>query len=778
MNHPPQTLSIRPGEVHLLPSDLHRCRACGAPFPPTARVEDLCLSCRLPRCDTASSNRRIGLLAVAAISLTAISAFARLTVGGPATPTDSRAEASAAVPDPFAEADSTPCEPQAVPAPTDSVATAIASPAPAAAIAAAPPEPPAPRAVRLPEEEDTEKAVPADQSVVAKRPTMSPKMHVAALALPQMPMLALPQMPAAPAAVPQVPAPAAPPEFKRRQHATEEELVAQLASAPEVGIDIRTNAVIRAYKTIYAERAELRLDPGASELTPLFMVVPAVRQLPYKSGPLSQLTVQQGQTLERLAGKLHAYLDEAAPRDKDGKRHLTAVLRTRLTTELRGRRPEWVRVDALPAMLQILMHEDAPIRGLLVDLLAQIPEKAATEALAQRAVFDLDADVRGAAIAALRSRSGEVFRSVFIKAMRYPWQPAADHAAEALVALADRGAVPDLVASLQADDPRVPRALSNGRMVVHEMVRTNHLANCMLCHPPSVNGAEAVLAIDPVHVTPLDITVTSVSGGPQARNYPYPGSTQVTTDPSRVLLIRADITFLRQDLSVQQPVLQAAPGSPPVRLRFDYLVQRREATKAERDLARSRSGEHDDYPQREATLFALRELTERDAGTTTAAWQDLFPNAADDVEATRLCRQLVSANPVQQEVLLGRLKDAKGLANTLAIARAIPSLKGSTQKQAREFLAERLGRMTPKTLRDKFTDDEPEVRRAAIAACVRTRRKEMAGDLVKLLDDGHPAISREAEDGLKELTGRTFTMEGAWRDWWQNEGQNPVARHD
>jgi HEAT repeat protein len=769
MNHLPESLSIRLAEI--LRSDMARCRACGASFPRTARVEDLCLSCRLPRHDTASSNRRIALLAVAALSLTALSAFARLTVGGPATSADNRAEAPTAASVPIAGADATPSAPQAASTPTDSVATAPASPAS--------------RAGRLPEAEDAEQGAPADVLVVAKLAAFGPKEpQVPALASPQVPVLAVPQVPAAPPTGPQmaaprvakVPAPAAPPVFKRRQHATEEELLAQLASAPEVGIGIRTNAVIRAYKATYAERAELRLDPGASELTTLFMVVPAVRQLPYKNGPLSQLTVQQGQTLERLAGKLHAYLDEVAPREKDGKRHVTAVLRTRLTTELRGKRPEWARVEALPAMLQILMHEDAPIRGLLVELLAQIPEKAATEALAQRAVFDLDADVRGAAIAALRSRSGEVFRSVFIKAMRYPWPPAADHAAEALVALADRGAVPDLVASLQGDDPGVPRALSNGRMVVQEMVRTNHLANCMLCHPPSVNGAEAVLAVDPVHVTPTDITVTSVSSGP--RSYPYPGSTQVTTDPSRELLIRADITFLRQDFSVQQPVLQAAPGSPPVRVRFDYLVQRREATKTERDRARSRSGEHDNYPQRESVLFALRELTGKDAGTTAAAWQDLFPNAQDDVEAARLSRQLVSAGAVRQEVLLEQLKDAKGPANTLAIARAIPSLKGSSQKKAREVLAERLGRMTPNTLRDKLTDDEPEVRRAAITACVRTGKKELAGDLVKLLDDAHRAISREAEDGLKELSGRTFTTSAAWRDWWRNEGQNPVARHD
>jgi len=76
MGHPEQSLSIRLAEI--LRSDSARCRACGASFPRTARVEDLCVSCRLPRHDTASSSRRTTLLTVAAISLTALSAFVRL----------------------------------------------------------------------------------------------------------------------------------------------------------------------------------------------------------------------------------------------------------------------------------------------------------------------------------------------------------------------------------------------------------------------------------------------------------------------------------------------------------------------------------------------------------------------------------------------------------------------------------------------------------------------------------------------------------------------------
>jgi HEAT repeat protein len=581
--------------------------------------------------------------------------------------------------------------------------------------------------------------------------------------------------------------------LKRRDLATEAELLAQLLSVPEVGLGTAGNAVARAYRSIYAERASLGADPGVTDLSPLYIVLPAIRQLPYKSGPVSQLTTQQGQTLDLLAKKLHAFVDQAAPQDRNGKRHMASELRVRITNELRERRPEWLRAEAMPAMLQLLMHEDPPLRGLLIEFLAQIPGKAATEALAARAVFDLDADNRQAAIDALRSRPADEFRAALMKAMQYPWPPAADHAAEALVALSDRGAVPELVAALRTPNPDLARQQKDGRWAVQELVRTRHLANCMLCHPPAITGTESVLGVDPIHDFPtgegLAVSTSGTTGGttPRRGSYGRPAAPALQTQSApagpvenpgdKPLLIRADITFLRQDFSAQQAIA-VTPGAPPERFRFDYILRNRPATKVERDRAHATSAEDGNYPQREAVLFALRELTGRDAGTSTAAWQDVFPNAEDEAEAARLCRQLLGAGSGQQQALLERLKDAKGLANTLAIARAIPSLKGATQQKAREYLAERLGRMTPKTLRDKFADDEPEVRRAAIAACVRTGKKGLVGELIKLLDDGHPAISQAAENGLKELTGRTFATPAEWRDWWQNEGRSQVARPD
>jgi hypothetical protein len=240
------------------------------------------------------------------------------------------------------------------------------------------------------------------------------------------------------------------------------------------------------------------------------------------------------------------------------------------------------------------------------------------------------------------------------------------------------------------------------------------------------------------------------------------------------VLIRADITFLRQDFSAQGPTLQAAAaaGASPARPRFDFLVRTRPATKPERSQLRtSPSPDTDYYPQRQAVLFALRELTGRDEGPTTEAWQALFPQAAADATAARLSRDVVRANSAAQEVMLVRLRDSKGLANTLALASAIPGLRGDMQEKAREFLTDRLTRMTAETLRDKLTDEDAEVRRAAVVACTRKGNKSLVPDLIAMLDGDEPLTARLAESGLKELTGQDFGAAAEWRAWWEREGR-------
>jgi len=154
-------------------------------------------------------------------------------------------------------------------------------------------------------------------------------------------------------------------------------------------------------------------------------------------------------------------------------------------------------------MLQV---EDRPTRLLLVDLLSRIECHESTRALARRAIFDVSEHVREAAVNALRLRPAEDFRDVLLEGLRYPWPAAANFAAEALVNLGDTGAVPHLVRLLDEPDPAGPCVVTNGSSVgfqVREIVRVNHVRNCMLCHPPSLAGTDPVRAAVPDPNRPL-----------------------------------------------------------------------------------------------------------------------------------------------------------------------------------------------------------------------------------------------------------------------------------
>jgi HEAT repeat protein len=408
------------------------------------------------------------------------------------------------------------------------------------------------------------------------------------------------------------------------------------------------------------------------------------------------------------------------------------------------------------------MADDAPVRMMLVDILAAIPGKAASIALAQRAVFDLSPEVRGSAVEALQERPRAEVRDVFVRAMRYPWAPAADHAAEALVSLDDKEAVPQLVSLLKEPDPAAPYSVGKYH-VVQEVVRAAHLQNCLMCHPPAFTGGDPCLGLDPVVTIPATPSLSSAAGAiqrtPGAHGYGRgsPGSGRVP------LLIRGDVTYLRQDFSVQQPVLQAVGAAQ--NHRFDYLVRTRLVSTRELQTVPERNS----YEQREAVLFALRGLTGKNPGDSTDAWRQLFPRAELDVEADKLTREVLGAPAERREWVVLRLRDAKGVVNTVALANAIPALKAADQEQAREALIVRLTRMTPDTLRDKFHDDDLEVRRAAILACLRKDDKQHIPDLIALLEDPEPLISRTALAGLKMLTDRDFETPAAWKEWWQKE---------
>jgi hypothetical protein len=148
-------------------------------------------------------------------------------------------------------------------------------------------------------------------------------------------------------------------------------------------------------------------------------------------------------------------------------------------------------------------------------------------------------------------------------------------------------------------------------------------------------------------------------------------------------------------------------------------------------------------------------------------------------EVMRLCDELVKAKRDEQLSVLERLRDAKGIDHTDALALAIPRLGQGIQSKVRDALAQRLTRMTAATLRNKLQDDSAEVRRAAALACGRKKAQEHIPDLLQLLDDPEVVVIQAARKALQQLTGEDFgpseetgrrgriRAAAAWRHWWK-----------
>lgn len=255
---------------------------------------------------------------------------------------------------------------------------------------------------------------------------------------------------------------------------------------------------------------------------------------------------------------------------------------------------------ALATLLQVLQVEDVPMRLLLIRELAKAQGPEATAALAKRAMVDLSPEVRQAAIAALEKRPLEQYVPVLVKGLRYPWPPVADHAAVALHKLKPQGVAPKLIDLLEKPNPSLPVLDPRTKKpMVRELVRLNHLRHCLLCHAPSANDKDGLVR-----------GLVPTPGQPLPRLY-YAGQ--------KGNYARADTTFMRQDFSVNLPMVAAAPW--PYEQRFDFVTRMRPAKPEEMAEATTKPGI---YPQREAVLYALRGLTGKDGGDSPSKWREVL----------------------------------------------------------------------------------------------------------------------------------------------------------
>jgi hypothetical protein len=156
-----------------------------------------------------------------------------------------------------------------------------------------------------------------------------------------------------------------------------------------------------------------------------------------------------------------------------------------------------------------------------------------------------------------------------------------------------------------------------------------------------------------------------------------------------------------------------------------------------------------------------------------------LPNPTGDEAITRASNML-KATGNNWTKLLAENRDGKGATFTRALVLTAANTDGNRKKQARDVLAERLCRMTAKTLRAMLKADAAELRRAAALACAMKDDKDHIPDLIDILTDADDSVVRAAKAGLKSLTGRDFgpasmsagqkaLAVSAWKEWYAKE---------
>jgi hypothetical protein len=303
--------------------------------------------------------------------------------------------------------------------------------------------------------------------------------------------------------------------------------------------------------------------------------------------------------LEKRARQLRITMDRTIPKKGYVSQDDVAELCDALLND-----SDWLRGEAVPCLMQIMQVECVSVRQVLVEVLGKINDKRATTALAKLAMADLHRHVREAAARELAKRPREDYRALLLGGLRYPWLPIALHAAETLAFVKDTEAVPQLEKLLHDPDPTLPFTAPQGktdRPMIREVVRINHLNNCMLCHPGSFDRTDLVRGAVPE----------------AGKALPAPLNSPMYYD-NGTILVRADTTYLRQDFSVVQPV--ANHGAWPEEQRFDYLVRTRPATLQEVQILALNKLDDKQTPLREAMLFALSEITGKNYRPDGSSW--------------------------------------------------------------------------------------------------------------------------------------------------------------
>ncbi|MBP3955795.1 HEAT repeat domain-containing protein [Gemmata sp. G18] len=281
---------------------------------------------------------------------------------------------------------------------------------------------------------------------------------------------------------------------------------------------------------------------------------------------------------------------------------------------------EHVTLARMAALAQMLAPEAPEIRLGLVKYLAGVSHIESSKSLARLVLFSPEDDVRAAAIAALKVRREKDYTDVLVKGLRYPFPAVAKRATEAITKLERTDLIPELLAVLDATDPRMPvtkEVAGKKSTVALEMVKVNHHRNCLMCHAPTGSG------------TP---NPNAISAEVAIQGQPLPAPAEGYRQSTPELMIRLDVTYLRQDFSALLPVKEAHPW--PEMQRFDFFVRERKLTEDEAETYRTQLAPKEAgvlSPYHKAALTALRDLTGKDAAPTAEAWKKLLGLATKPV---------------------------------------------------------------------------------------------------------------------------------------------------
>lgn len=385
-----------------------------------------------------------------------------------------------------------------------------------------------------------------------------------------------------------------------------------LAEVPEVSFQEPLTAAIDSNMArLHTARVIDRINFLNDRKTDFFMTAligarPDLAGLPFALGDDSRMKKDDGRQFVAALEKIRERqrLLEDVPISAADSRFMHAYQTRPRTTDFDAR-------ASVAALMQVLGPESASDRHGLALHLGGEPHVAATQALARLAIFSEEPEIRWQAVRALKMRRDRDYSDILVSGLQYPWPAVAERSSDAIVKLGRTDLIPQLIDVLGEPDPRAPQTrefAGKHTTVVREVVRLNHLQNCLLCHAPA--------SPDPRMTLQEKVQFDKLTG-----QVPLPSQSLTAhySESNADTLVRFDVTYLRQDFSMKLPVANAAPW--PNMQRYDFLVRAREVS-AQEAAALAKLLQSGESPYHRAALSALRQLTGHDAEPTAAAWRE------------------------------------------------------------------------------------------------------------------------------------------------------------